>query len=99
MTNRRLGGADHHLASGGVGSSPTGSAFPKTDCKVTLRRMLRDRDRKLKDYDKGNVTQMVYFHGQNATYELSSKCLLDLVDQERKLIRLKLKRLGKPSNA
>ena len=46
---RSLGGAERQLATGGDGSSP--SAPIKTRNLKVLRRMLRDRDRKLRWYD------------------------------------------------
>ena len=85
MTSHRLGGADRRLATGGVGSSPTGSVWPKTNSKEKLRRMLRDRDRILSHWDR-LPDQVV---SRRHIYGLAMK----KVDDERKAIRCKLKSL------
>lgn len=89
MTNRRLGGEDRRVAPGGAGSSPAGSVWPKTNNKKTLRSMLRARDKLLVYWDhfNGGVFDLPWwFTGQ-----------VDIVrlDNERRLIRLKLKSLNK----
>lgn len=86
MTNHRLGGVDHRVAPGGVGSSPAGSAWPKTNSKATLRRMLRDRDRILSRWDKmaGDKARRFHIYGMD----------MARVDDERRAIRCKLKSLG-----
>jgi len=86
MANHRLGGADHRLATGGVGSSPAGSTFPKTTNKRRLRQMLRARDR-----------QMHFCHTVSKTWCGMGVLVPNYakIDQERKLIRLKLKEYSK----
>ncbi len=86
MTSHRLGGADHRVAPGGVGSSPAGSVWPKTTNKATLRRMLRERDRILRVWDALSHDIAKRWH----IYGMSMK----KVDDERKVIRCKLKSLG-----
>lgn len=89
MTSHRLGGADHRLATGGAGSSPAGSIWPKTNIRAKLRFMLKSRDRQLHDWDQfhGGIFDLPWwFTGQQDVLKL---------DNERKLIREKLKSLGR----
>lgn len=80
MTNRRLGGADHRLATGGVGSSPTGSTLSiqiRYIRKKILRKQLKKLDKKLAYWDK----------------YLSSTAIVNYkkLDKDRCLIRNELK--------
>jgi len=84
MSGRSLGGAERRVAPGGVGSSPADLTFPATNNKKVLRRMLRDRDRILCDWDAGNDTIRRYLSGLKQPDYLR-------LDNERRLIRLKLK--------
>lgn len=55
-SRRSLGGAERRVAPGGAGSSPAVSATSK---KV-LRRMLRDRDRRLHEYDACRAHRLLH---------------------------------------
>lgn len=80
---RRLGGEDRRLATGGPGSSPGVPSWPVTSNRTVLRNMLKIRDRRLRWWDQLRPTQRWYFSE------------LVVLDNERKLIRRKLKDLGR----
>lgn len=86
-----VGGAARRVAPGGSGSSPDESAFPTTNSKYRLRRMLAHRDRELTywQWNKQWIRPAL-------RPEVLKVCLK--MDQERRLIREKIKRLGKPED-
>lgn len=88
MTNSRLGGSDHRVAPGGPGSSPGCSTFPATNNRKTLKRMLRSRDKILSQWDRMDRPKRWHIYGMS----------LQKIDNERKLIRAKLKSFNKETH-
>lgn len=83
-----LGGEDRQVAPEVVRSSRTQPNWPTTESKKVLRYMLKSRDTQLSVWDKADHNYRLFMDAfSNNSYRK--------LDNERRLIRLRLKSLGR----